>query len=57
MEYTSDRSKASFVKEFKGLLKKAYNEHQKTLAAMVEQHVNIDIEQDVADDVINYVND
>lgn len=57
MEYSTDRTKASYVNEFKELLRKANIEHQKTPAATMERHVDVDITQDVADDIINNVND
>ena len=57
MEYSTDKSKSSLVKEFKELLKKAYNEHQKSPIAMMEEHTNINIEEDVADDIIDNVGD
>lgn len=55
MEYSTDKTKAKLVKEFRGLLKKAHNEYKKTLAPMMEQHSSIDIEQDDEDDVAESV--
>ena len=57
MEYSTDKSKASLVKEFKELLRKAYNEHKKSLTALMEEHTNIYIEEDVADEILSNVND
>ena len=57
MEYSSDKSKSSTVAEFKELLKKAYNEHEKSLSAMMEEHTNIDIEEDDVEDILSNVDE
>ena len=57
MEYSADKSKTQYVNEFKELLKKAYAEHQKTPAALVEKHVGVDIPQYVMNDITSNVSD
>ena len=57
MEYSTDKSKTQYVKEFKELLKKAHAEHQKTPAALVEKHVGVDIPQYVVDDITSNVSE
>ena len=57
MEYSADKSKTQYVNEFKELLKKAYAEHQKTPAALVEKHVGVDIPQYVMDDITSNVSE
>ena len=49
MEYSTDMSKVRYVMEFKELLKKAHAEHQKTPAALAEEHVGVDLTQDTMD--------
>ena len=56
MEYSSDKTKSSLDNGFKELLRKAYNEHKKSLTALMEEHTNIDIEEDVADEILSNVN-
>ena len=57
MSYSADKSKTPYVNEFKELLKKAYAEHQKTPAALVEKHVGVNIPQYVMDDITSNVSD
>ena len=57
MEYSSDKSKSSAVAEFKELLKKAHNEHKKSLSAMMEEHTNIDIKEDDVEDILSNVDE
>ena len=56
MEYSSDKTKSSLVNGFKERLRKEYNEHKKSLTALMEEHTNIDIEEDVADEILSNVN-
>ena len=55
MEYSSDKTKSPLVNEFKELFRKAHNKHKKSLTASMEEHTNIDIEEDVADEILSNV--
>jgi hypothetical protein len=57
MVYSTDMSKVRYVNEFKELLRKADKEHQKTPAALVEEHVGVDLTQETMEDIISNVSD
>ena len=57
MEYSSDKCKSSTVAEFKELLRKAHNEHKKSLLAMMEERTNVDIEEDDVEDILSNVDE
>ena len=57
LEYSTDKTKASFVNEFKELLRKAEVEHQKTPAPIAEKRAGVDLPQNVMDNVMENVGD
>ena len=52
LEYSTDRTKTSFVNEFKELLRKAEAEHQKTPTPIAEKHAGVDLPQNVMDSIV-----
>ena len=57
IKYSTDKTKTSFVNQFKELLRKAEAEHQKTPAPIAEKRVGMDLPQNVMDNVIGNVDD
>ena len=57
LRYSTDRTKAQLVNEFKELLKKADAEHQKTPTPIAEKRAGVDLPQNVMDSIIENVND
>ena len=55
--YSTDKTKAQLVNEFKELLKKAYAEHKKTPTPIAERRAGVDLPQNVMNDIIGDVND
>ena len=55
--YSTDKTKAQLVNEFKELLKKADAEHQKTPTPIAEKRAGVDLPQNVMNDIIRDVND
>ena len=55
--YSTDKTKAPLVNEFKELLKRADAEHQKTPTPIAEKRAGVDLPQDVMIDIIGDVND
>ena len=57
IRYSTDRTKAPLVNEFKELLKRAYAEHQKTPTPIAEKRAGVDLPQNVMNNIIVDVND
>ena len=57
LKYSTDKTKAPLVNEFKELLKKAYAEHQKTPTPIAEKRAGVDLPQNVMNNIIEDVND
>ena len=57
IRYSTDKTKASLVNEFKELLKRADIEHQKTPTPIAEKRAGIDLPQNVMDNIIENVNE
>ena len=55
--YSTDKTKAQLVNEFKELLKKADAEHRKTPTPIAEKRAGVDLPQNVMNDIIGDVND
>ena len=56
LRYSTDKTKAQLVNEFKELLKKADAEHRKTPTPIAEKRAGVDLPQNVMDDIIGDVN-
>ena len=57
LRYSTDKTKAPLVNEFKELLKKADAKHRKTPAPIAEKRAGADLPQNVMDNVIENVDD
>ena len=57
LRYSTDKTKAPLVNEFKELLKKADAEHRKTPTPIAEKRAGVDLPQNVMDNIIEDVND
>ena len=57
LRYSTDKTKAQLVNEFKELLKKADAEHQKTPTPIAEKRAGVDLPQNVMDSIMENVND
>ena len=57
LRYSTDKTKAPLVNEFKELLKKAYAEHQKTPTPIAERRAGVDLPQNVMNNIIGDVNE
>ena len=55
--YSTDKTKAPLVNEFKELLKRADAEHQKTPTPIAEKRAGVDLPQNVMNNIIEDVND
>ena len=57
LRYSTDRTKASLVNEFKELLRRADAEHRKTPTPIAEKRAGVDLPQNVMNNIIENVND
>ena len=57
LRYSTDKTKAPLVNEFKELLRRADIEHQKTPTLIAEKRAGIDLPQNVMNDIIGNVNE
>ena len=56
LRYSTDKTKAPLVNEFKELLRRADIEHQKTPTPIAEKRAGVDLPQNVMDNIIKNVN-
>ena len=57
LRYSTDKTKAPLVNEFKELLRRADAEHQKTPTPIAEKRAGVDLPQDVMNNIKKNVND
>ena len=57
LRYSTDKTKAPLVNEFKELLKKADAEHRKTPTPIAEKRAGVDLPQNVMNNIIENVDD
>ena len=57
LRYSTDKTKAPLVNEFKELLRRADAEHQKTPTPIAEKRAGVDLTQNVMNNIIEDVND
>ena len=57
LRYSTDKTKASLVNEFKELLRRAGAEHRKTPTPIAEKRAGVDLPQNVMNNIIEDVND